>query len=217
MSCRKAAATTGPTSALTTGNWTARICPRRLRARARSAKCAASTTSMFPTERHGHAADMVRTVARSGRDFASPTRWQPCSVGTWDSGPFDNDDAADLLGQVSRIAQPDVLAAVLGDALLAVTIADSYVEAPEMSRAVAAAAIVAILRASNLPAPPELGEEWLSTLRGGGSELLRQTAARVLHRAVEPQDNEWYELWAEANLTDEVRTQLDPYLSALDT
>jgi hypothetical protein len=37
----------------------------------------------------------------------------------------------------------------------------------------------------------------------------------VFSRAFEANDNEWYELWADAELVDEVRDRLAPYASAI--
>jgi hypothetical protein len=47
------------------------------------------------------------------------------------------------------------------------------------------------------------------------SGLLRSEAAQLLTRALEPEDNEWHELWVDAGLLDEVGANLAPYASAL--
>jgi hypothetical protein len=77
-------------------------------------------------------------------------------MGAWSSGPFDNDDAADFVGELCKMTPPEFVAAVLGDALLAVTAGDGYIEAPEMSRAVAAAAIVALFGGAGCRHRPHL-------------------------------------------------------------
>jgi Domain of unknown function (DUF4259) len=136
-------------------------------------------------------------------------------MGAWDSGPFGNDDAADFTAELAEVADPGVVVAVLGDALLAITANDGYIEAPEMSRGVAAAAIVAVLASATVPKPPELNESWLNALAIVPSKQLLAESAAVFRRAFEVDDNEWYELWADAGLVDDVRDRLAPYTSAV--
>jgi len=135
-------------------------------------------------------------------------------VGAWDSGPFDNDDAADFVGDTSELTDPHTVTAALGDALLAVTTSDGYIEAPEMSPAVAAAAIVAILGGSDAPTPSALDQFWFDPVRLLPSNQLRSEAARVFTRELEATDNEWFELWADAGQVDDVRARLASYSSA---
>jgi hypothetical protein len=136
-------------------------------------------------------------------------------MGAWGSGPFDNDDAADFAGDLAELTEAASVVVVLGDALLAVTGGEGYIEAPEMGRAVAAAAIVAILARPSLPMPSALDQSWLDSVRVAPSELLRTEADAALTRAFQPENNEWHELWADAGLVDEVRGTLAPYASAL--
>src|SRR3954470_16325508 len=77
-------------------------------------------------------------------------------MGAWGSGPFDNDDAADLAGDLAEPTESASVVAALGDALLAATAGEEYIDAPEMSRAIAAAAIVAMFGDESLPTPPSL-------------------------------------------------------------
>lgn len=137
-------------------------------------------------------------------------------MGAWGSGPFDNDDAADFLGDLSDIPPSSSAIAVLGDALLTITVADDYVEAPEMSRGVAAAATVSVLTKPALPGPSQLAPDWLSAAAPLVSDQLRATARSTLDRAFQPEENEWLELWAEADLVEDVREALAPYRAALD-
>ena len=139
------------------------------------------------------------------------------NMGAWGSGPFDNDDAADFAGDLSDLTDSGLIVALLADALLAVTAADGYIEAPEMTRAIAAAAVVALFAQPGLPTPPCIDRSWLDSAGVSPSEMLRNQAAHVLARAFEPQDNEWNDLWAEAGLVDEVRAGLAPYQAALGT
>jgi hypothetical protein len=136
-------------------------------------------------------------------------------MGAWSSGPFDNNDAADSVGELCKMTDSEFVAAVLGDALLAVRAGDGYIEAPEMSRTVAAAAIVALFGGAGLPTPPALMQSWLDAVRLVPSDQLRSEARQVFTRAFEPENNEWYELWVDAALVDEVRANLAPYSSSV--
>jgi hypothetical protein len=136
-------------------------------------------------------------------------------MGAWDNGPFDNDDAADFAGDISETADAHRVAARLEEALTAVTNADGYVEALDMNEALAAAAIVAVLMNPELPVPSSLDESWVESARVAPPTHLRDVAAQLFARALQPQDNEWFELWAEADLVAEVRDRMTPYSSAL--
>jgi hypothetical protein len=138
-------------------------------------------------------------------------------MGAWGNGPFDNDDAADFAGDLADMTDSAMVVTVLGDALLAATAGEGYIEAPEMARAVAAAAVVAIFVEATLPTPSSLEQSWLDSVRVSPSNLLKSEAAQVLTRAFQPENNEWHELWADAGLVDEVRATLAPYTSALDS
>ena len=136
-------------------------------------------------------------------------------MGAWGNGPFDNDDAADFAGDISETAEAHRVAARLEEALTAVTNADGYVEAPDMNEALAAAAIVAVLMSPELPVPSSLDPSWIESARVAPPTHLRGVATQLFARALQPQDNEWFELWAEADLVDEVRDRMTTYSSAL--
>jgi len=136
-------------------------------------------------------------------------------MGAWGTGPFGNDDAADFADDVWDEGDTDRILAHLADALTAVTDAEGYVEAPEMNRALAAAVLVALFAETTLPTPPEVDQSWLDSIRAAPTDQLRNLAAQTFRRALEPENNEWYELWAEADLVEEVRDHLTPYSSAL--
>jgi len=82
-----------------------------------------------------------------------------------------------------------------------------YVEAPQMCEAVAGAAAVGA--SVNPSAAAAAGERnlpaWLmaSPLPTGDEELVEKSR-QVLRRAVRSHDNEWWELWQEADLGDDV-------------
>ncbi len=61
-------------------------------------------------------------------------------MGTWSNGPFDNDDAAELMIELENAPSWDTLRSVFDDVLAA----EDYLEAPEGARAVAAAALITV-------------------------------------------------------------------------
>jgi hypothetical protein len=136
-------------------------------------------------------------------------------VGAWGCGPLENDDAADFIAAIAQMTNAGLVGVVIGDALLAVTASGGYIEAPEMSRAIAAATVIAILHNAELPMPSTLSRPWLDALELTPSNEIVTEAAAVFSRAFEANDNEWYELWADAELVDEVRDRLAPYASAI--
>ncbi|MFC0540866.1 DUF4259 domain-containing protein [Kutzneria chonburiensis] len=93
-------------------------------------------------------------------------------MGAWGAGPFDNDDAADFVGDIGRLGEADRREA-LRAALTAAVAEEGYLDADIGSVAVAAAALVAS------------GEYDLG-------ELVEQALDRVLE-----DDSELAQLWAE--------------------
>lgn len=136
-------------------------------------------------------------------------------MGAWAGGPFDNDDAADFAGDLSATGDAQQAMPRLQEVLTAVADADGYVEAPEMNVALAAAAIVAMIADPTLPIPSSVDQSWLESARSSSSSALNDLATQVFARALQPDNNEWFELWAEADLLDEVREHLAPFSSAL--
>jgi hypothetical protein len=135
-------------------------------------------------------------------------------MGATGAGPFENDDALDFLDDLEDSEPTErrkkvvaVMERVIGD--------QGYIEAPSMAAAVAAAAVVA---ASDNPEsaagepylPPWLEEEPLDV-----DEQLEELATQTLHRALRHDDNEWWELWEEADASDEVTEVLSRYLDTL--
>lgn len=134
-------------------------------------------------------------------------------MGTWGAAPFDNDDALDLLGDLEE-ADDDAFLDALRDALAQVD-TDGYLECPEVSEAVAAACLVA----ARLPDGPQPEDGTATALLSARpfdvDDPMRASALTALDRALEPGDNEWYELWEDADALDEVAAALAPYRSAL--
>ncbi|MGN6607143.1 MAG: DUF4259 domain-containing protein [Jatrophihabitans sp.] len=136
-------------------------------------------------------------------------------MGAWGSGPFDNDDAADFAGDLGELDDWSAVSVELQRAMSAVG-AGGYIEVSQMSEAVAAAALVAILDGYEGGASAyRPSSEWLAAMRGGVTAAQRRMAADVLKRAFVPADNEWFELWDEADAVDDVRGSLEPYSSHL--
>jgi hypothetical protein len=136
-------------------------------------------------------------------------------VGTWGAAPFDNDDALDLLADLDEASDVEEFVDGLRDALAQVDAADGYLEAPEVSEAIAAACLVA----ARVPGGPQPEDDAAADLLEAHpfevDDALRAGAVRVLDRALERADNEWYELWVDADALDEVRAALAPYRDAL--
>jgi hypothetical protein len=135
-------------------------------------------------------------------------------MGATGAGPFENDDALDFLDDLEDSEPTErrkkvvaVMERVIGD--------QGYIEAPSNAEAVAPAALVA---ASEYPQsaarepylPPWLEEEPLDV-----DEQLEELATQTLHRALRHDDNEWWELWEEADASDEVTEVLSRYLDTL--
>ncbi|MEW2417484.1 DUF4259 domain-containing protein [Streptomyces sp. NPDC046866] len=114
-------------------------------------------------------------------------------MGTWGTGPFDNDTAADFSGDLDEAAADEREGIVRG-ALLRVIGTAGYLEAPESDHAVAAAALVAAQSPGGEPAHPVYGpEEPLPDLTG-----LRDLALQALDRVM-TEPSELMDLWAEAD------------------
>lgn len=136
-------------------------------------------------------------------------------MGAWDTGAFDNDDAADFAGDLNDAApadRPDLIR----EALEAAADNEDYLEAPEANAAIAAAAIVA----SQQPDGPEVDSAYgPDFLIDGGSidlpdefvELALRAIARILS-----DESEWRDLWDEAESLDEAIAALEPIRAALN-
>jgi hypothetical protein len=132
-------------------------------------------------------------------------------VATLRTGPFENDDALDFLDALEE-AEPDERPRRVLSALRRVVTAQDYIEAPQMAEAVAAAAVVA---ASEDP-DSAIGERylplWLDQEPLEVDEELEELATQALHRALRPDENEWWELWEETDALDEVTEVVSRYL-----
>jgi len=132
-------------------------------------------------------------------------------MGSWGTDVFASDDAADLLADLAEVPDP---AALLQAAMTAALDPDGYLESPEMTDGLAAAALVACAvdghRVGGGPA-----QDLLDAGRVPGTDQLRQLARAVLDRGLADDGTEWAELWAEAGELDDARDHLRSYRALL--
>jgi hypothetical protein len=130
-------------------------------------------------------------------------------MGAWDIGPFDNDGAMDLVCALSdgSLGDPvDVLRSTISD----VVDCSEYVEAPEMSAAIAGACIVAAKIDASVPLNRSV-KQYLDAMTFSVDEELRRLGTIVFTRATNPANNEWYDLWADAGALASVEVANAPY------
>jgi hypothetical protein len=110
-------------------------------------------------------------------------------MGTWGSGPFDNDDAADWRYQLVDGGGIDIVASELRVA------GRAGMEAPQAQNAIAAAAIVAAALDGNEADLPNDVIEWLAAHRDDAWPEVAPLAVRVLDSLLA--DSELNDLWEE--------------------
>jgi hypothetical protein len=129
-------------------------------------------------------------------------------VGAWDSGPFDNDDAADFASQLDD-AEPEGRIALIRDVLQAAVDADDE-DAEEVAfpRAVAAAAVLAASRVDAVPTDSAYAPKFLLADEPFEvpEELLELAVLAV--DAVADSDSEYAELFGEAGTVETLRAAL---------
>jgi hypothetical protein len=124
-------------------------------------------------------------------------------MGAIGSGPFENDDALDFLDELEETRAADRPARVL-QALDSVLLTTSFVAAPQMCEAVAGAAAVGASMRPRLAAGEPYLPAWVVAEPLPPDEELIEKSRQVLRRAVRSHDNEWWELWDEAGMVDDV-------------
>jgi hypothetical protein len=120
-------------------------------------------------------------------------------MGAWGEGPFDNDDAGDWAYQFDGVDEATGLQ-ILAEAL-DLGGPDEYVEAPEGTAAVAAAAVVSWLHEPGaIPDSPygEAASTWVRRASRKPNATLT-TAARAALDRVRSDQSELAELWAESD------------------
>jgi hypothetical protein len=124
-------------------------------------------------------------------------------VGAWGTGPYENDDAADLLLELAAMPadrRSDRFRAAL-------TLPESYLDISDASQAVGAAALIAA--ASGMPT--DAPQDALQLIQSGTipeSSMFHELARSALSR-VEGAGSEWSELWDDAGLLVEATSTLD--------
>lgn len=118
-------------------------------------------------------------------------------MGAWDSGPFDNDTAADWCGDLDD-ANPGDRPRLIRAALNRVADEDDYLDSDYACEAIAAAATLAAQLPGDQPIPSAYAPEFL---RGGSSPKVSNDLAALAVRAIDrimADDSEWRDLWQEA-------------------
>lgn len=135
-------------------------------------------------------------------------------MGATGAGPFENDDALDFLDALEDIDEAERRSKLAG-AMKAVAANDDYVEAAAMAEAVAAAVLVAacddpesIVGERNVP-------RWVDEEPVDVDDELEDLAHQALYRALRPEGNELWELWAEGDGAETFTKKLNHYLDAL--
>lgn len=132
-------------------------------------------------------------------------------MGTWNFGPFDNDDASDWLYELAESSDTSTIEAALS------TVADSDdedLEAPDCSNALAATEIVAALRDHPIAKLPDTAKEWVDAHRGLDTSSLVPTARSVILRI--RTNSELKELWDESDEAANWYATLDDLSSRLN-
>jgi hypothetical protein len=138
-------------------------------------------------------------------------------MGAWDVTVFGNDDAADFSGEVSELTTYAEVLDRLTSALDTVTGNAGYLDCPDASIGVAAAALVAAWdRPELLPGTPYEPEHWPPFDQPSPADL-RTKASAAIDRALTPdaEFNEFYDLWVEANVWDAVVADIQRYRNTL--
>ncbi|MDR2988630.1 MAG: DUF4259 domain-containing protein [Nocardiopsaceae bacterium] len=115
-------------------------------------------------------------------------------MGAWGAGPFENDDAHDLLGELSELPADELSGRL--EAALAIP-ADGYLEVDEANAAIAAAGLIAVARGAALDGVDEVVMELANTDPVQNSARLRAPALAALAR-VTGESSEWQALWSES-------------------
>ncbi|GAA2729214.1 DUF4259 domain-containing protein [Actinocorallia aurantiaca] len=134
-------------------------------------------------------------------------------MGAWGYGPFDNDGGMDFIGELAE--RPGEAESALREVMTVAKETD-YLDRDEASAAIVAACLVAD-RVSPGLITDTVGREYADRLVFVPSEELRELAAGVFSRAYQPMENEWYELWDDADALPLVHAEHDPFQLALSS
>ncbi len=115
-------------------------------------------------------------------------------MGTWQVGPFDNDDAMDFFDEVEETPDAEV-PPKLRETLVAVVERPGQVELAEGHVAVATACLVAAGRSRAAATGNSSVDAWLAAHRPTVTAEDQRVALAALDRVTGP-DSEWMALWA---------------------
>ena len=115
-------------------------------------------------------------------------------MGTWGTGPFDDDQASDWVWELQEAKDWGVVMTALQGAADAAD--DAYLEAPDGQIAWAAAAVVAAADDPGVTVPEEVSS-WLASHRADRPFEARLLAVKALRR-ITSDHSELVELWEEA-------------------
>ncbi|MGN6089872.1 MAG: DUF4259 domain-containing protein [Actinomycetales bacterium] len=158
-------------------------------------------------------------LARSGRrrrdrhTKGDTSTSREARVGAWGTGPFENDDAMDFLGD---LVDADDVPETLRQTFAGMD-TEAYLDAPDAAAAIAGAALVAIRLDDSLAPDDAVIQEVLEKHQFDVPDDLRAAAAHALEAAMRPTDNEWFELWDEAGQISAVRDAVGAYRDVLLT
>jgi hypothetical protein len=127
-------------------------------------------------------------------------------MGSWGTGPFDNDDALGFFGELEDAAAEAVLRRIR-EVLSATADRPGYLEVDEGNVAVAAAALVAAGCSEGATLGHPSIDSWLSHHRPVPAPEDQKLATEALERLTAP-GSEWLELWQQAGAEQRVRTEL---------
>jgi hypothetical protein len=118
-------------------------------------------------------------------------------MGAWGTGVFENDDAADFVGDV---VEGNSLAPIKAAIDRVLQIEGEYLEAPDASQALAAAAILALLKdkaSAGVETTEALGE-WVGRTKISPPKDLLENARHSIERIL-TEPSELLELWSESD------------------
>jgi len=120
-----------------------------------------------------------------------------CSIamaGAWDMGPFDNDDALDFVSELEDSDSTSILERAFKD----VTRSVLYISAPECSRAVAAAEVVAAWAGNPRAEIPDEVASWVRSKNRVADEELIALARKAVAVVRDSSKSELADLWRDS-------------------
>jgi hypothetical protein len=116
-------------------------------------------------------------------------------AGAWGAGSFENDDACDLVDELSNASDTAVLASALAE----ISSKAKFIDAPQCAKAVASAEIVAAAHGRALKQLPAAVTTWLTRVKPAVTPQLLAQARAAVKLCRSSKTSELRELWAESN------------------